>query len=153
MKKIKPALLMLTVLVLAFSSCKKKDTKPKTAALNVSFKFNGTAYTSATPIAIYSLSQHALVLTGAFGTTSALSLAVTSGVQVGTFDIASGAAALIFTTGTTLSDSNLATTGSVVITTFTTTTVSGTFQATTTDLASNAGTITSGTFNANLVTQ
>jgi hypothetical protein len=104
-------------------------------------------------VAIYSKSQNVFELTGAFGTISAISIAVTNNVKVGTFDIASGDASLIYTTGTNLSDAYLGSTGSVVITALTSTTVTGTFYATTINLSNVTGAVTSGAFNAKLITQ
>ena len=154
MKQKKFVFLMLAVCVLAFNSCKKSSTKPKVAAQNISLKANGTAYSSATPIAIYSKTGGTLLITGAFSATSTVVLGIGGITTTGTFDITSGTATASYVTGTTLQDAYLGTSGNIVVTSFTSTTVAGTFAFTGTNLATAATeTITSGQFSANYTSQ
>jgi hypothetical protein len=146
MKLIKPLLLMLIVCAFAFSACKKSST-PKPAATGMSLKFNGTAENATVVVAVYDQSQGVLQVTGTLGTTAALSIAVTN-AKVGSFDIASGAASTIYATGPSLQTSYIGSTGTVVITALSSTSVSGTFQFTGIDLSNVTATITSGQFQA-----
>jgi hypothetical protein len=147
--------LFLTLILFAFtlSSCKKSSNNPQTAAENISLKFNGTLVSSPMPIATYYKSQNSLQIIGAFGTTSAVSLIIANGVQVGTFDLSNGDALLTYSTGANLQDTYIGTAGNIVISTLTSTTVAGTFQFTATDLSNLTGTITEGKFTAKLITQ
>jgi hypothetical protein len=153
MKKIKYILVMFAVCAVAFSSCKKSNPKPTTPAQSISLKFNGTALTSSTVVAVYSKTQNAIVITGGFGSTSAVSLAIVSNVKVGSFDIGSGAASGIYTTGSNLADAFIGISGTVAVTAFTSTSISGTFVFTGMDLNSVTGAITSGTFTCNYTSQ
>jgi hypothetical protein len=153
MKQIKFFFLALTVCVLAFNSCKKSSTKPKVAAQSISLKFNGTSYTSSTLFASYGKSLNALQVVGTIGTTASVYLAIPLNFKVGTFDIASSQAAATFSNGANLQDTYMATSGSIVITSFTSTTVAGTFQFTGSDMSNVAGTVTSGQFTANYTSQ
>ena len=144
---------MLAVCILAFSSCKKSNTAPKPAAQSISLTFNGTAYSASAPFASYSKSQNALQVVGNFGTTATIYLAIPLNFKVGSFDIANGDAAATFSNGASLSDSYIADTGTIVITSFTSTTVAGTFQFSGTDLSGVAGTATGGKFQANYTNQ
>jgi hypothetical protein len=151
MKQIKSALIILTVFASVLSSCKKSSTNPATS-YSISLKVNGTAKTSTTPVAVYYKSLGTLQVSGAFGTSQAVSLTINN-VKTGSFDVSTGDAAAIYTPDATLNDSYIGDTGTVVITTFTTTTVSGTFSFSGTSIAGPTGTITNGTFNAKLITQ
>jgi hypothetical protein len=154
MKQLKTLLLALTVCAFAFSSCtKKSNPTPTAAAAGISLKFNGTAYTSSSPVASYSKSQNAIQIVGNFGTTATVYLAIPSNVKVGSFDVATGEVATTFSNGVNLQDTFLGVSGTVVITSFTSTTVAGTFNFAATDLNSVTGNIASGQFQANYTTQ
>ena len=143
---------MLILFAFTLSSCKKNNTNPQ-AAESISLKFNGTLTSSSTPIATYYKSQNSLQIIGAFGTTSAVSLIIANGVQIGTFDLSNANALLTYSTGANSQDTFYGTAGNIVISTLTSTTVSGTFQFTGTDLSNVTGTITEGKFTAKLITQ
>jgi hypothetical protein len=154
MKQIKTLLLVLTVCAFAFSSCtKKSNPAPTVATPGISLKFNGTAYTSSAPVASYSKSLNAIQIIGNFGTTATVYLAIPSGFKVGSFDVASGDVATTFSNGANLQDTYIGVSGTVVITSFTSTTVVGTFNFAATDLNSVTGNITSGQFQANYTNQ
>jgi hypothetical protein len=149
MKNFKPTLLLFLFLgILGVSSCKKSSTKPQTAASSVSVKFNGTAYTATNITASYSKSQNALQIVAINGNVT--TYLVVTNVKVGSFDLSTGGAAVTFSIGT---DAYTATSGTLVITAFTSTTVTGTFQFVGTDLSSKTGTGTDGTFNTGYTTQ
>jgi hypothetical protein len=156
MQKIKHLFLMAVVCTVAFSSCKKDSKKPTTpvSTQSISLTFNGTAFSSTAPVALYSKSQGILLITGPFGTTAAISLSINGTIQAGTYDLTSGNALATFATGTNLQDVYTSDSGSIVITQLTSTTVSGTFQFTGTNFTNAAtGTVTQGKFQANLTTQ
>jgi hypothetical protein len=146
--------LFLTLILFGFtlSSCKKSNTNPQ-AAESISLKFNGTLVSSSTPIATYYKSQNSLQIAGAFGTTSVVSLIIANGAQVGTFDLSNGNTLLTYSTGANLQDTFYGTAGNIVISTFTSSTVTGTFQFTGTDPSNVTGAITEGKFTAKLITQ
>ncbi len=152
MKQVTYLFLILILFAFTLSSCKKSSANPQTAS-SISLKFNGTLVSSATPIATYYKTQNSLQIIGAFGTTSAVSLIIANGVQIGTFDLSNGEALLTYSTGANLQDTFYGTAGNIVISTYTSSTVSGTFQFTGTDLSNVTGTITEGKFTAKLITQ
>ena len=152
MKQVTYLFLILILFTFTLSSCKKSDTNPQ-AAESISMKFNGTLVSSPTPIATYFKTQNSLQIIGAFGTTSAVSLLIANGVQVGTFDLSNGEALLTYSTGANLQDTFYGTAGNIVISTYTSSTVSGTFQFTGTDPSNVTGTITEGKFTAKLISQ
>jgi len=153
MKHIKFLSLLLMVSVLAFSCSKKSNPAP--AAAGLSLKFNGTLYTASGTTASYSKSQNALQVIGTFGTTGSVYLAIPSGVKVGTFDLSGSAAAATFSNGADVNHTYLSTSGSLVITTFTSTTVAGTFQFTggTATSPSTNGVVTEGKFQTTYTNQ
>jgi len=153
MKKITYLLLILTLFAFTLNSCKKSGSNPQTAAESISLKFNGTLVSSSMPIATYYKSQNSLQIIGAFGNTSAISLIIANGVQVGTYDLSNGDALLTYSTGANLQDTYIGTAGNIVISTFTSTTITGNFQFTGTDLSNVTGAITEGKFTAKLITQ
>jgi hypothetical protein len=153
MKHIKPALLILVLCILVFSSCKKSGSKPQTPAVNLSFKFNGTAKNTNLVVADYIKSQQSLQVMGKIGTgTEGLSLLIEN-IKVGSFDLASGTIIASYSTTSDFADTYLGTTGTVTITSFTTDAVAGTFQFAGTKPNNDAGTITEGKFYAKLITQ
>ena len=144
---------MLAVCLLALNSCKKSSTNPQTAT-NLSLKFNGTAYSYPSATASYNASQNAIQIIGNLNNADVIYVVIPQNLKVGTFDIASGGAAVTFSTSTTNDqDSYIATSGSVVITSFTSSTIAGTFQATCSSLANVAGTVTEGKFQLKYTSQ
>jgi hypothetical protein len=153
MKQIKLEILLLLLCILALGSCKKSNTTPKASVQSIAMKFNGTAYSGSAPFASYSKSQNALQVAAKLGAGTSVYLAIPSNLKVGTFDITKSEAASTFASGTALSDTYIGTSGSIVITSFTSTTVAGTFQFKGTNLSSVTGDITEGKFQANYTTQ
>jgi hypothetical protein len=150
MKSIKWAFLALTLITFTLSSC-KKSSNSKPASNSVSLKFNGTAYNTTSNIT-GAVSKGALQIVGAFNTTTTVYIVVTGGLAVGSFDIASGAGAATFSTGA--SNDYIADSGTITITSLTSTTIAGTFQFDGTDAISGIATctVTNGTFNTSYTT-
>jgi hypothetical protein len=67
MKPIKPILLLAALCVLMSVSCKKSGNKPQTAAVSMTFKFNGTAETAKLVVATYYKSQNTVQIVGSNG--------------------------------------------------------------------------------------
>jgi len=98
-----------------------------------------------------SYSKGAFQITGTFNTTTNVYLAVPDNAKVGSFDLATGLGAATFVSGS--SNEYFGDSGTITITSFTSTTVAGTFQFNGTDISNgNTCTITSGTFQANYIT-
>ncbi len=150
MKSIKWAFLILTLFTFTLNSC-KKSSNSKPASNSISLKFNGTAYSTTSNIT-GSASKGALQIVGSFNTTTTVYLAIPSGVAVGSFDISSGAGAASFSSGS--ADEYFGDTGTITITSLTSTTVGGTFQFDGTDVLTGAtGTVTEGKFQTSYTTQ
>lgn len=149
MKSLKWAFLALTLFAFALNSCKKSsDNKPVTNS--VALKFNGTAYSTSTITAAYS--KGALQIIGTYVDGSTLYIAIPSNVKVGSFDLTTGAAAATFSTSAT--EAFIGDSGTITITSFTSTAVAGTFAFTGPDASnSHTGTATSGTFQTTYATQ
>jgi hypothetical protein len=157
MKKVKSVLLMLVVCALMFNSCKKSDS-PQAAAQNISLKFNGTSYSSSAPVAHYYASNISMsvitIVAGFNNNTSAITLTIRYNPMVGAYNLGGNSDIIAgFATGSNLQDSYLDTAGTLIITNLTSTTITGTFQFTGTDLSNITGTVTEGQFSANLITQ
>jgi len=73
--------------------------------------------------------------------------------MLGTYNVSDGNVLLSYSESPSLQDSCIGTTGNIVITSFTSTTVSGTFQFTGTDLSNITGTVTNGQFQADYTEQ
>lgn len=150
MKPIKWAFLALTLITFTLSSC-KKSSNSKPASNSISLKFNGTAYNTTTNIS-GSSSKGAMQIVGSFNTTTTVDLTIPSDVAIKSFDIASGAGAASFASGS--ANEYFADSGTITITSLTSTTVGGTFQFDGTDvLTGSTCTVTSGTFQTSYTTQ
>jgi hypothetical protein len=147
MKRQNCTLLMLTAFILLFNSCLKNDTLsiPQTTATYISLKFGGYLYTCTTAVAVYDATQNTISIGGAFGSNSSVNLTV-PGVHIGTVDLSGGTASLSFQTNTNAPDSYVSTSGSVIITEFTTSVIEGTFQFTGVDSLNVSRQITEGQF-------
>ena len=149
MKPIKWAFLALIVFAVTLNSCKKSATKPAVTN-SIALKFNGTAYSTSTITAAYS--KGALQIIGSFVSSTSLYIAIPNNVKVGSFDLATGAGAATFGTGP--SAAFFGDSGNVTITSFTSTTVAGTFAFHGTDLSTGSTcNVTEGTFQATYSTQ
>ena len=154
MKSIKWAFLALSLITLTLNSCKKSGTTPTTPKVThtLTLKYNGNDYTASTFSVGYS-TMVGLQMSGIFDPNTAMTFSIYSGVKVGSFDISSGNAGTYFTAGTTAPKSYTGTTGTITITSFTSTTVAGTFQFTGTDIADGSTcTVTNGTFQTSYTT-
>jgi len=151
MKQIKSTLLILTLCVFVFSSCKKSSKDSPSSDISISLKFNGTAKSSATPIASYYPGEKTLQIAGSFNGKEALSLMIEN-IKVGTFNLPSDDVLATYTTNISdFSTTYFGSTGSVTITSFTDSAVSGTFQFSGTNTSNAAGTVTEGKFNAKII--
>jgi len=144
MKSLKWTFLVLALFAFALNSCKKSANKP-TVNNNIAFKFNGTTYSTSTITTVYK--SGGLQIIGTYVGSTTLYIAIPANVKVGSFDLSTGAAAAIFNIGS--SASYVSDSGNITITSFTSTTVAGTFEFHGTDLtANNTCTVTSGSFLA-----
>jgi hypothetical protein len=150
MKSLKWAFLALTLFAFTLNSCKKSANSTPKVTNTVALNFNGTAYTTSTTNATYSTG--ALQIISTFNSTTVIHLLIQPVVKVGSFDIASGAGWAKFDAGPTVEF--IGTSGNITITSFTSTTVAGTFQFSGPNtFNSNTGATTSGTFQTTYTTQ
>jgi hypothetical protein len=151
MKLIRLSFFVLALVAFGLNSCKKSsESTTKKTTNTVALKYNGTAYSTSTITAAYS--KGALQIIATFSTTTSVYLAIVSDVKVGSFDLATGAGAGTFTLGT--SNAILGDTGTITITSFTGTTVAGSFTFSGPNLTgSGTGDITEGTFQTSYTTQ
>jgi len=150
MKYLKVSLFLLAALVtVGLSACKKMANTPP-AATFVQFNYDSTTTVQfLKPVGTYATSNGEFQLL-VNNSTSTFELFV-SNLTGGTFDVASGQAAIIYASPATTGSGNLinvssATSGTVVITTYSTTEVAGTFSFSGKDVAGNTYKVTSGTF-------
>jgi hypothetical protein len=142
MKLIKLSLLILVVCGL--SSCKKNNSNSPSVTSSLSLKVNGVSKSTNTITTNYSKSTNILQVEGVFNTGEQLSITINN-VKAGTFDIATGAAVADYL----ISNSYAGTIGTVTISSFTNSSVTGSFQFTGVNQASTSIAITEGTFQAN----
>ena len=150
MKLIKPILVVLTLFALVSASCKKSDSAAPSNAIGISLKINGTAKSSTMVIADYIKSESSLQVIGTFGT-EAVSLMVPS--KVGTFDIIKDNLLLSYSVKNDYDDTYLGESGTVTITSFTSTTVTGTFQFSGPNPEGGNGAVTEGKFSSTIFAQ
>jgi len=140
MKLLKWTFLAATLLTFSLSACKKSASNAKVNN-SLSLKFNGTAYSTSNVSGSYG--SGVLQIIGTFNTPANVYLAVDS-AKTGTFDLATHGSATF-----SLSQGNayFVDSGTITITSFTGSTVAGTFQFNGTNI-SNGSTcvVTSGTF-------
>ena len=139
--RIKPALLLAVFVILLIVSCRKVAVMP-TYPSAISLEFNGNPVTAKNPVAVYDSSKSALQLMGQT-TGNVIEVVVNGKMGLGTFDITTGQASINYRVG---SDVYTATSGSVVVTSFTNIQVMGSFEFAAVDTAMVAGTGTKGTF-------
>jgi hypothetical protein len=150
MKNLKPILLICMFMAIISASCKKSDNNISTS-ISVSLKFNGSAKSSSTVIADYIKSESNLQVIGKFGN-EAVSISIAN-IKVGTFDVATDGALVSYATTADFSNTYLGTTGTVVITSFTSDKVTGTFNFVGTTIDGRNGTVTEGKFSAKVINQ
>ncbi|MDB5123220.1 MAG: hypothetical protein JWP94_1349 [Mucilaginibacter sp.] len=147
MKLIKLSLLIFLVCGLLYS-CKKSNSNSPSVTPSFSLKVNGVSKSTNTITTTYSKSTNILQVEGVFNTGEMLSITINN-VKAGTFDIAAGAAVADYLISNTAVDSYAGTVGTVTISSFTNSSVTGSFQFTGANLASTSVAITEGTFQAN----
>ncbi|WCT11363.1 DUF6252 family protein [Mucilaginibacter jinjuensis] len=153
MKQLKVALL-LAVLSITLFSCKKDskdDSQPDSSKPSMSFKLNGTLeQTSIAPVAQWYTSSGAnntLQVLGQVSTTEGIGLGLEN-PKVGTYDVVKDNLIVAYTSKT---DTYQATSGSITITAFSGSFVTGTFQFTGTNFSnSKTVTITEGKFTSSV---
>jgi hypoxanthine phosphoribosyltransferase len=148
MKLIKLSLLIFVVCGLLYSSCKKSNSNSPSVTPSFSLKVNGVSKSTNTITTNYSKSTNVLQVEGVFNTGEMLSITINN-VKAGTFDIAAGAAVADYLISNATVDSYAGTVGTVTISSFTNSSVTGSFQFTGTNLTSTSIAITAGTFQAN----
>jgi len=152
MKPVKTLLLLAALFMLMPVACKKSSPKPQTPTVSMTFKFNGTAETASLIVATYYKSQNTVQIAGSIGS-QALDLMIEN-IKTGTFDLATDPTLVAsFSTALDLDHTYLGTTGQIVITTFTSDAIAGTFQFSGMNGLGQAGAITEGAFSAKLITQ
>lgn len=151
MKTIKPILAVCMFLAFISASCKKSNTNPTSGAVSISLKFKGTAKTSGTVVADYIKSENNLQILGKFGN-EGVSLSIAN-VKVGTFDVATDGALVSYSTTADFNNTYMGTTGTVVITAFSSTSVTGTFNFTGSTIDGRTGAVTEGKFSAKVINQ
>jgi len=152
MKPIRFLAFIAALFMLAPIACKKSSNNPQTATVSMTFTFNGTAETSKLIVATWYKSQNAVQIIGSNGT-QGLNISFSS-PKTGTFDVATDPTVLVsFSTAADFDHTYLGTTGKIVITTFTSTTIAGTFAFSGQNGLGQSGVIANGTFSAKLVIQ
>jgi hypothetical protein len=153
MKPIKTLLLLAALFMLMPVACKKSSPKPQTAAVSMTFKFNGTAETATLVVATYYKSQNSVQIAGSIGSSQALGLMIDN-IKTGTFDLATDPTILAtYSTALDFDHTYTGTTGTIVITTFTSDAIAGTFQFSGMNGLSQTGAVTEGSFSAKLITE
>lgn len=150
MKTIKLSLLAVVFCTLVLGSCKKSSNPSPAAAVSMSMKFNGTAKSTSTVVASYYSSENTLQVIGSFNNTDAISLMIQN-VKTGTFTLPSNDIIASYSQGSEFATTYLGDTGSITITSFTDTQVTGTFQFTGTTTSNATGIISEGKFSAKVV--
>ncbi|ASU35494.1 DUF6252 family protein [Mucilaginibacter xinganensis] len=150
LNNLKSILLLTVFLALVAASCKKSNTNPQNS-VGISLKLNGVAKTSSVVLADYIKSESTLQVMGKFGN-SGVSLMINN-IKTGTFDVANGDVIATYSNTTNFDDTYIGLSGKVVITSFTSDMVSGTFDFTGNTPDSRTGTITEGKFTAKLLVQ
>jgi len=148
MKTIKLSLLLFVLCGLLYSSCKKSGSNSPAITPSISLKANGVSKSTNTITTTYTQSTNILLIEGVFNTGEVVSMTINN-VKVGTFDVATGAAVADYAVSSATIDSYAGTAGTVTISSFTSSTVTGSFQFTGLNPATTSMAITAGTFQAN----
>src|ERR1700753_2713012 len=146
MKTIKYLFFISAVSIFLFCSCSKKN-NPAPANSTVSLKFNSSSLSTSNITVSYA--SNTTTITGLFLGQSTVQLSIPN-PKIGTFDITTSGAAISFANGTSSQDVYKANTGTIVVTSLTSTTISGTFEGTANNLGGDNATITNGHFQADL---
>lgn len=155
MKKITSAVLMLSLLAIFGTSCKKdsdtvKDEKDLRST-KLSFKLEGASKTSTHLWAVYGDSQDQIGIHGTLSSSESISLAINDFDGNGEYDVDSEEAVIIYNVGnTTNAETYISTSGTVKITSITSSEVKGTFSGTLSNLSDGTKTVTDGKFEAKI---
>jgi hypothetical protein len=152
MRQTKTALMMLMVCFIAFSSCKKDKSTPKTS-VSLTVKVDGVSKTASHVLATYYKSENTLQLMATFSGTENVSLMIQN-IKPGSYDIAtSNDVIATYGTASDFADTYQGDTGTIVISSFSNGSVSGTFNFVGTNTANASKTITAGTFTTTYISQ
>lgn len=146
MRKIKYLYFVTLACALLFYSCSKKN-NPAPFNPAISLKFNGTAFSTTNLTG--SSAPNITVITGQFVGQSSIILSIPN-AKVGSFDIPSSGATVIFVNGTGAQDAYSANSGTITVTSLTSTTISGTFAFSANDVGGVSANITDGQFQVKL---
>jgi hypothetical protein len=146
MKKFKYLYFIAAASAFLFYSCSKKN-NPTPLAPVVSLKFNDTSF-STTNLTVTSTADTTLI-DGQFVANGYITINIPH-AKVGSYDLATSGAAIHFADAAGPLYLYTATSGTLVVTALTSTTISGTFAVSAANEAHTNKTITSGQFQANL---
>lgn len=129
MKKLKSALLMLTLLVVSLAGCKKEEE----VNTSMSVKVNGTLKQAIGETKVFALiytSEKMLQVSGDLGNNQAISLSIENYTGVGEYNVATNDVIATYVSDINggINGSHLGSTGSIKITTATDQIIKGTFQ-------------------------
>ncbi|MGZ3765892.1 MAG: DUF6252 family protein [Mucilaginibacter sp.] len=145
MKLIKSVLIILSISVIGFFSCKKSKTDPSINS-NISFKFNDTTKSADLIVSGYGKTKDTLQISGTVGQRGTIVLDIKN-PKVGTFNITSGGLMLSYIpTSFDVNETYVASAGTVTITQLSSTSVSGTFNFSGTNKKEKSGVISDGSF-------
>jgi hypothetical protein len=158
MRSSKYTFFILAFLITALSACHKDlPANPNATSSSstggstgtMALQFNGATYTASSITAVDSSAK--LQIAGVVNNSTNIYVATKVGFTVGSYDIATNAAAATFTaSGTTYT----ATSGTIIVTAVTSTSVTGTFSFITTNAAGDTtGTATNGSFQTTYISR
>jgi hypothetical protein len=151
MKPMKALFAMAAVCLVVLSSCKKSssDTQPATT---FAFKVDGTAKSTSNVVGIYDKATQTVMITGSLGLTEGVTIGIPN-VKVGTFDVFNDGITATYSNGVDITNTYVAVSGTVTVTSFTSNTVSGTFSFVGTNQSNATKNITEGKFTTKYVSQ
>ena len=154
MIKIRFTLFLLIACLFAITACTKEEghiNTPSSSNAAVAFKVDGVSKTATSSVATIYASLNSVQIIGSTSAGEGINLSLNN-FAVGTYDVITDNLLLSYSTSSTYADSYLASAGTVVITAYTSTTITGTFKFTA--LRTSGATtkaITEGTFNCKYI--
>lgn len=145
MKKINYLYMLCIALILVCYSCNKKS-NPAPSVSNISLKFNGTSYRTSVVRVI--ASTNVIELTGIFNSQSLVVLTIVN-PKVGSFNVPGGDATFHMITDTSAQHLYWGV-GTMVISSLSTTVISGTFDMSCMNVSGENANVTDGSFQVNL---
>jgi len=146
MKKIKYLYFITAASAFLFCACSKKN-NPAPFIPSISLKFNSAAF-STTNLTVSS-PPNTIMINGQFIGQATVALTIPN-AKVGSFDIATSGATFHFASDAAAQDTYSATSGTIVVTSLTSTTIAGTFEVSANNVGGTNANITDGQFQANL---